>query len=165
MKKTFLSLIWVLCFMGTYAQKLTYGPVTIPAEAQKMGTVKDDMFTGFTPDNPNPELYYYDNNGVVFIYVVSLKADKSFNGMKVIRITTANIAPGNFMAEGVAKTDFTEVNIYTRAKNVVETFTFFEFDMPSSEPPYEYALQLNINVMDKTKATELVNLLNAKQKK
>lgn len=165
MKKGLLLIVLFLALMGVQAQEMKFGPVTIPATAKHMSEVKDGMFTGFTPDYPNPNLYYYEKDGVIFMYIVSLKTDKSFNGIRVIRIQTSNIATGNFMAEGVSKTDYTEVNIYTRAKNVVETFTFFDFSIPENEPAFEYALQTNINIVNKSKADELVALLNAKQKK
>lgn len=165
MKKAFLFIILTVAFIGVHAQEIAFGPVTVPSNAKLMSEVKDDIFTGFTPDYPNPNLYYYETDGKIFIYIVSLKSDKTYNGITVIRINTTNIAPGNFMAEAVSKTDYTVVNIYTKSKIVMETFTFFEFNIPAGDPTYEYALQMNINVIDKAKADELVNLLNAKQKK
>lgn len=161
----------MLAFAGLFAlvfpavaQKFTFGALTVPNESRLISLVKDDTFTGFTSGYPSPELYYHESGTDVNLYVVSLKDDKSNNGIRAVRIHTAHIAPGNFMAEAVDKGDYMEVNIYTRSKSVMESCTYFDFNLPDV-PQYDYALQLNINVLDKTKAKELVDLLNAKQKK
>lgn len=165
MKKLFLLGIVCLFLTNIQAQIFTIGPITIPSDAKDMGKVKDDTFTAFYPDYPTPNMYYHETNGMVYIYVLSLKKDKTFNGIKVIRINPANIEKGKFMAEGVDQDGMKVVNIYTRSKNVMETCSFFDFNLPAGDAVYEYALQININALDKDKALQLVDWLNAKQKK
>jgi len=165
MKKFFLFGIIVSFLTVTQAQIFTIGPVTIPAEAKDMGKVKDDTFTAFYPDYPAPTMYYHETNGWVYIYVLSLKKDKSFNGIKITRINTANIQKDKFMAEGVDQDGMLVVNIYTRLKNVMDICSFFDFNLPAGDAVYEYALQTNINCLDKEKGKQLVDWLNAKQKK
>ncbi len=165
MKKIFLFSVFLAFLAGTQAQIFTIGPITIPSDAKDMGKVKDETFTAFYPDYPTPNMYYHESNGMVYIYVLSLKKDKTFNGITVIRINPANIEKDKFMAEGVDKDGMKVINIYTKSKNVLETCSFFDFNLPSGDAVYEWGYQTNINSLDKEKATLLVDWLNTKQKK
>ncbi len=162
MKRIGLFFAMYTCLHIAQAQIAKHGTFEIPNEATLVCNVSRDMLSFNDPKYPKPTLYYYENEGVFTIYILSLKPDNSFNACEITKIITKKITKENFKVDAVINGNTTELTIYTTDKKLMEMGTVFSFDSESKKPEYYMAYQNNYLLLDGEKAKDFVTKLNAK---
>lgn len=144
------------------AQIVKHGNVEIPNEATLVCEVNRDVLTFSNASYPKPQLYYYESEGVFFIYILSLKPDKSFNACEITKLNTKKMTKENFKVESLINNNTTELTITTTDKKLMEMGTVFSFDSESNKIEFYKTVQNNYVLLDSEKAKEFVSKLGAK---
>lgn len=162
MKRIGLFFVMYACMHLAQAQIAKHGSFEIPSEATMVCNVSRDMLSFNDPTYPKPTLYYYEKDGILNIYVLSLKPDKSFNACEITKIITKKVTKENFKVDAVTTGNTTELTLSTTDKKIMETGTVFSFDSETKKTEYYMAYQNNYLLLDSEKAKDFVAKLTIK---
>lgn len=162
MKRIGLFFALFTCLHIAQAQIAKHGSFEIPNEATLVCNVSRDILSFNDPKYPKPTLYYFENEGILTIYILSLKPDNSFNACEITKIITKKVTKENFKVDAITTGKTTELTLYTTDKKIMETGTVFSFDSETKKTEFYMAYQNNYLLLDSEKAKDFVSKLTSK---